>query len=59
VDGVVKSITYLGNAIVYHVGLDWMELEVREENRPDAHRLDVGDEVTVSWDDRAVAVVSE
>ncbi len=59
VDGVVKSVTYLGNAIVYRVGLDWMELEVREENRPDAHRLDVGEDVTVSWDDRAVAVVSE
>jgi spermidine/putrescine ABC transporter ATP-binding subunit len=59
VDGVVLSITYLGNAIVYRVGLDWMEIDVREENRPDSERLDVGDEVTVSWDDRAVAVVSE
>ena len=59
VDGVIRSITYLGNAIVYRVGLDWMELDVREENRPDSHRLDVGDDVTVSWDDRAVAVVSE
>jgi len=59
VDGVVRSITYLGNAIVYRVGLDWMEIDVREENRPDSERLDVGDEVTVSWDDRAVAVVSE
>jgi spermidine/putrescine ABC transporter ATP-binding subunit len=59
VDGVVRSITYLGNAIVYRVGLDWMELDVREENRPDSSRLAVGDDVTVSWDDRAVAVVSE
>ena len=59
VDGVVRSITYLGNAIVYRVGLDWMELDVREENRPDSERLDVGDDVTVSWDDRSVAVVSE
>ena len=59
VDGVIRSITYLGNAIVYRVGLDWMEIDVREENRPDSHRLDVGDDVVVSWDDRAVAVVSE
>jgi len=59
VDGVVRSITYLGNAIVYRVGLDWMEIDVREENRPDSERLEAGDDVTVSWDDRAVAVVSE
>ena len=49
---------FMGNAIVYRVGLDWMEIDVREENRPDSSRLDVGDDVTVSWDDRAVAVVS-
>ena len=36
-----------------------MEHDVREENRPDSERLDVGDDVTVSWDDRSVAVVSE
>ncbi len=57
IDGVVHSVTYLGNSIVYRIGLDWMLIDVREENRPDAHRLDAGAEVTVSWDHRAVAVV--
>ncbi len=59
VDGVIEGATYLGNAIVYRVAIDWMEIDVREENRPDARRHERGDEVTVSWDDRAVAVVAE
>lgn len=57
VDGVVRAVTYLGNSIVYRIALDWMEIDVREENRPDADRLAAGDDVTVSWDHRAVAVV--
>ena len=59
VDGVIEGVTYLGNAIVYRVAIDWMEIDVREENRPDARRHERGDEITVSWDDRAVAVVAE
>ena len=58
VDGVISEVTYLGNAVVYQVALDWMQIDVREENRPDADRHDVGAEVTVSWDDRAVALVT-
>jgi spermidine/putrescine transport system ATP-binding protein len=58
VDGVISEVTYLGNAVVYQVALDWMQIDVREENRPDADRHDVGSEVTVSWDDRAVALVT-
>jgi spermidine/putrescine transport system ATP-binding protein len=57
VDGVIRSITYLGNAIVYRVGLDWMEIDVREENLPHETRHEPGEEVTVSWDHGAVAVV--
>jgi ABC-type Fe3+/spermidine/putrescine transport system ATPase subunit len=57
VDGVIRSITYLGNAIVYRVGLDWMEVDVREENLPHSTRHEPGEEVTVSWDHGAVAVV--
>ncbi len=59
VDGVIKSVTYLGNSIVYQVGLDWMEITVREENRPDSVRQEPGAEVTVSWDHRAVSAVAE
>jgi len=58
VDGVIRSVTYLGNAILYKVGLDWMEVSVREENRPDSERFTTGDDVTVAWDDRAVSVVA-
>ncbi len=32
VDGFVETVTYLGNSLVYGIKLDWMDLEVREEN---------------------------
>ncbi len=57
VDGTVRSVTYLGNAIVYEIELDWMRIDVREANRPGMERLDPGDPVSVSWDRDAVAVV--
>jgi ABC-type Fe3+/spermidine/putrescine transport system ATPase subunit len=59
IDGVVESITYLGNALVHRVRLDWMEIEVRETNAGGRGGLVVGDEVTVAWDAAAVAVVAE
>ena len=59
VDGVVVGTTYLGNAIVYRVALNWMQVDVRAENRPGTSRFDVGDEVTMSWADDAVALVSD
>ena len=59
VDAVVDRMTYLGNARVYHLRLDWMELEVREENRPGAALHAPGTEVTVSWDPDAVSVVAD
>ena len=59
VDGTVARVTYLGNALVYHVKLDWMEIEVRDESRRSADRFDAGDAVQVSWDIDAVSVVAE
>ncbi len=59
IDGTVAGITYLGNALVYRVALDWMEVEVRDENRPNADRLTAGDAVRVTWEPGAVAVVAE
>ena len=59
VDGVVASVTYLGNARVYRVRFDWMIIEVREENRPDATLHQPGTEVVVSWDASAASVVAD
>ena len=56
VDG---QITYLGNALVYTVALDWMQLEVRDENRPEMERLSVGDDVSVTWTPGSVSVVGD
>jgi len=58
VDGVIRVVTYLGNSIVYRVGLDWMELDVREENKPGSVRYAAGDEIRVSWREDAIAVVA-
>jgi spermidine/putrescine transport system ATP-binding protein len=59
IDGTVSGVTYLGNALVYRVALDWMEVEVRDENSPNADRLTAGDLVRVSWEPGAAAVVAE
>ncbi|MEM9204041.1 MAG: ABC transporter ATP-binding protein [Actinomycetota bacterium] len=59
IDGVVDRMTYLGNARVYHVRLDWMEVEVREENRPGASLHAPGTDITVTWDPGAVSVVTD
>jgi len=58
VDGVVSTVTYLGNALVYEVRLDWMEVEIRDENTPGARRFAPGEEVTVSWRPDSVSVVA-
>ena len=57
--GTVAGVTYLGNALVYRVALDWMEIEVREDNRPASNRFGAGDQVSVSWPNDAVSVVTE
>ncbi len=59
IDGKIRGTTYLGNAVVYRVALDWMELDVREENRPGMAKFEQWQEVTVSWDPSAVAVVAD
>ncbi len=58
-EGTVSSVTYLGNAIVYGVDLDWMHVEVRAENRPDARRFEAGEAVSMSWTPDAVALVAD
>ena len=55
--GRLEQVTYLGNALVHTVALDWMRLDVRAENRPGLAVPTPGDEVTVVWDDGAVVVV--
>ncbi len=59
VDGVIALATYLGNARVYEVALDWMRIEVREENRPGAIFRQPGSPVSVTWDPSAVSVVAD
>ncbi len=56
-DGIVETVVYLGNAIVYSVSIDWMHLEVRSPETSNS-RYSTGDEVTVSFDPRYVSVVS-
>ena len=59
VDGRIEQITYLGNALVYRVVFEWMNMDVRAENRPGVAQAIVGDEVTVSWTPDAVTVVGD
>ncbi len=58
VDGVIKRVTYAGNAVSYGVSVDWMTVEVRMENRPGAARFAVDDHVRVIWHRDAVAIVT-
>ncbi|MEM8924028.1 MAG: ABC transporter ATP-binding protein [Actinomycetota bacterium] len=63
VDGRLEGTTYLGNAMVHTVALDWMTIEVRLENsRPqgaDNWTPQPGDKVSVSWDPDSVVVVAD
>lgn len=56
-DGVISDVTYLGNAVVHRVGLDWMSLDVRRENAGGAS-LGVGDRVRVTWPADAMTLVA-
>ena len=56
-DGTLVDVTYLGNALVNTIKLDWMTLEVRTENTTASPVAGVGDDVSVSWDPDAVSVV--
>ena len=59
VDGFVETVTYLGNSLVYGIKLDWMDLEVREENRPGTDFHQPGTQITVSWDPEAISLVTD
>jgi spermidine/putrescine transport system ATP-binding protein len=59
VAGRLEGVTYLGNALVHTVALDWMRIEVREENRLADPIAVVGDMVAVSWSPGSVSVVAE
>ena len=59
VDGFVETVTYLGNSLVYGIKLDWMDLEVREENRPGTDFHQPGTQSTVSWDPEASSLVTD
>ena len=59
VDGQVEQVNYLGNALIYRVAFQWMHIDVRVENRSGAAPVGAGDEVTVSWEPSAVAVVQD
>ena len=57
-DGTVRDITYLGHAVVYAVSVGSMSVEVRSEGEV-GEPFSVGDEVTISWDHGAAAVVAD
>ena len=57
-DGEVRDITYLGHAVVYEVAVGTMAVEVRSEGEV-GQPFSVGDEVTVTWDRGAAAVVAD
>ena len=59
VDGRLEQVTYLGNALVHTVALDWMQVDVRTETYVSASGPAVGDDVTVSWEPGSVSVVRD
>ena len=58
-DGKLTDVTYLGNALVHTIALDWMTIEVRSEATHEPPVAGIGDDVTVSWEPGAVSVVTE
>lgn len=59
VTGLLQRVTYAGSVVSYGVGIDWMTIDVRIQQRPGQHRFEVGDEVAVTWHPDAVAVITE
>ena len=58
IDGEVRDVTYLGHAVVYEVAAGPTSIEVRSEGEV-GEPLAPGDQVTVSWDHGAAAVIAE
>lgn len=54
-NGVVTAITYLGNAVVTSVTIDWLRLEIRGE--PGGADVGVGTDVEVTWAADAVRLL--
>ncbi|MDW3217425.1 MAG: ABC transporter ATP-binding protein [Acidimicrobiales bacterium] len=59
VGGRLDQMTYLGNAVILTVALDWMRLDVRIEKRADTALPEIGSEVAVSWEPDAGSVVED
>jgi spermidine/putrescine transport system ATP-binding protein len=58
-DGVLREVTYVGNALVHSVAVDWITVEVRTPYRSTETPLQLGDEVSVSWEPGGVTVVAD
>ncbi|MGK2947770.1 MAG: ABC transporter ATP-binding protein [Acidimicrobiales bacterium] len=58
-EGKVTRATYVGNAVVYVVSVDWIELEVRSVNAAPHDRHAVGDPVEVSFASEHASVVED
>ena len=58
-DGELKGVTYVGNALVHTVAVDWLTIEIRAPHRAGDAVLGVGDDVTVSWEPDTVTVVAD
>ena len=59
IDGLLREVTYVGNALVHSVAVDWITIEVRTPYRSTETPLQVGDEVSVSWEPGGVTVVAD
>jgi spermidine/putrescine transport system ATP-binding protein len=58
-EGKVTRATYVGNAVVYVVSVDWIELEVRSVNDAPHDRHAVGDPVEVTFASEHASVVED
>jgi spermidine/putrescine transport system ATP-binding protein len=57
--GRVTRATYVGNAVVYAVSVDWIELEVRCANDGPHDRHEVGDDVAITFASEHASVVED
>jgi hypothetical protein len=57
--GTVGRVTYVGNAVVYLVSIDWIELEVRCANDGPHDRYEVGDQAEVTFASEHASVVED
>jgi spermidine/putrescine transport system ATP-binding protein len=58
-DGRVTRATYVGNAVVYVVNVDWIQLEVRASNDAPHDRHEVGDPVVATFASEHASVVED